>query len=72
MRGLELGDKVEHPDAMSLPLGLAIGLLKGPDGTVSEYVARNPENLKRAAVGDLVVMTVTESVAITVEEQSAD
>ena len=46
--------------------------LKGPDGTVNEYVARNPENLKRAAVGDLVVITVTESVAITVEEQSAD
>ena len=46
--------------------------LKGPDGTVSEYVARNPENLKRAAVGDLVVITVTDSVIITVEEQPAD
>lgn len=43
--------------------------LKGPDGIVSEYVARNPENLKRAAVGDLVVITVTEAMAITVEEQ---
>jgi len=46
--------------------------LKGPDGTVDEYVARNPENLKRAAVGDLVVMTVTETVAIMVEAQTAD
>ena len=46
--------------------------LKGPDGTVDEYVARNPENLKRAAVGDLVVMTVTESVAIMVEAQPAE
>ena len=46
--------------------------LKGPDGTVNEYVARNPENLKRAAVGDLVVITVTEALAITVEEQPAD
>jgi len=46
--------------------------LKGPDGTVNEYVARNPENLKRAAVGDLVVITVTDSVIITVEEQPAD
>ena len=46
--------------------------LKGPDGTVKEYVARNPENLKRAAVGDLVVITVTATVAITVEEQQAD
>lgn len=46
--------------------------LKGPDGTVNEYVARNPENLKRAAVGDLVVITVTETLAITVKEQTAD
>lgn len=46
--------------------------LKGPDGTVNEYVARNPKNLKRAAVGDLVVITVTETLAITVEKQTAD
>lgn len=46
--------------------------LKGPDGSVNEYVARNPDNLKRAAVGDLVVITVTESVAITVEAQPAE
>jgi len=46
--------------------------LKGPDGLVEEYVARNPENLKRAAVGDLVVMTLTEGVAITVEEGNRD
>jgi hypothetical protein len=46
--------------------------LKGPDGTVNEYVARNPDNLKRAAVGDLVVITVTAAVAVTVEEQPAD
>lgn len=42
--------------------------LKGPQGKVTEYTARNPDNLKRAKVGDLVVMTVTDSVAITVEE----
>lgn len=41
--------------------------LKGPDGTVKEYVARNPENLKKAAVGDLVVITFTEAMAISVE-----
>lgn len=46
--------------------------LKGPDGTVNEYVARNPENLKRSAVGDLVVFTVTEALAITVEERPAE
>ena len=46
--------------------------LKGADGMVEEYVARNPENLKRAAVGDLVVMTMTSGVAITVEEGNRD
>jgi len=46
--------------------------LKGPDGVVEEFVARNPENLKRAMVGDLVVMTVTEAVAITVEKAPAE
>lgn len=42
--------------------------LKGPDGIVEEYMARNPENLKRAAVGDLVVITNTEAWAISVEK----
>jgi hypothetical protein len=46
--------------------------LKGPDGTVTEYMARNPENLKRAEVGDLVVTTVTEAMAVTVEKQRAN
>jgi hypothetical protein len=46
--------------------------LKGPEGTINEYTARNPQNLKRAAVGDLVVMTVTEAIAVTVVEQAAE
>jgi hypothetical protein len=46
--------------------------LKGPDGVVEEYVARNPENLKRAMVGDLVVTTVTAAMAITVEKAPAE
>jgi hypothetical protein len=41
--------------------------LRGPQGEVKEFTARNPENLKRAEVGDLVVMTVTDAVAISVE-----
>ena len=41
--------------------------LKGPDGTMNEFVARNPENLKMASVGDLVVITYTEAMAISVE-----
>ena len=42
--------------------------LKGPDGMVTEYLARNPDNLKRAMVGDLVVTTVTGTLAIVVEK----
>jgi hypothetical protein len=46
--------------------------LEGPDGTVEEFAARDPENLRRAEVGDLVVTTVTEAVAISVEPGPAD
>jgi len=46
--------------------------LRGPDGEVREYRARNPENLKRAKVGDLVVTTVSNSVAVSVAEQPAE
>jgi len=46
--------------------------LKWPNGAVNEYAARNPENLKRAEVGDLVVISVTEAIALTVESQPAE
>jgi len=46
--------------------------LKGPSGEVKEYVARNPENLKKAEVGDLVVITYTEAVALSVEKTSEE
>ena len=46
--------------------------LKGPDGTVNEYVARNPDNLRRSEVGDLVIITVSEAVAISVEVGPAE
>lgn len=45
--------------------------LRFVDGTVNEYVARNPENLKRSKVGDLVVITATTAVALVVEKQEA-
>ncbi len=46
--------------------------LKGPDGTINEYLARNPENLKRSKVGDLVVITMTTAVAIVVDKPAAE
>jgi len=42
--------------------------LKGPKGNIKEYTARNPENLKKAAVGDLVIITLTKAIALTVEK----
>ena len=41
--------------------------LEMPDGSLNEYVAMNPENLKMAAVGDVVVIELTESVVAIVE-----
>jgi len=38
------------------------------DGDVEQYVARDPENLKRAEVGDLVVVTFTEALALQLQE----
>jgi hypothetical protein len=42
--------------------------LKGPEGNIQEYTARNPENLKKAAVGDLVVIQYVEAIALNVEK----
>ena len=42
--------------------------LKWPGGEIKEYEAQNPENLKKADVGDLVVTTFTEAIALTLNE----
>ena len=42
--------------------------LKWPGGEVVEYDAQNPENLKKADVGDLVVTTYTEAIALSLNE----
>jgi hypothetical protein len=46
--------------------------LRWPDGTIAEYEARVPENLKKADVGDLVVISYTEAIAVSVESASGD
>jgi hypothetical protein len=45
--------------------------LKWQDG-VEEYVARDPENLKRAEVGDMVVVTVTDALALQLQEVTTE
>ena len=39
---------------------------------IEEYTARDPENLKRAAVGDVVVVSFTEAMALQLQEIPAD
>ena len=46
--------------------------LKGPEGNIQEYTARDPENLKKAAVGDIVVITQTEAIALSVEKATSE
>lgn len=46
--------------------------LRGPTGEIREYEARNPENLRKADVGDVVVITYTETIAINVEKTNAE
>jgi hypothetical protein len=46
--------------------------LNMPGGVVEQFNARNPENLKRAAVGDLVVITTTEAIAAYLAEVPAE
>lgn len=42
--------------------------LRGPQGNIREFVAQDPENLKKAAVGDLVVITITQAMGVLVEQ----
>jgi hypothetical protein len=46
--------------------------LKGPTGAIQEYEAMDPENLKKVVIGDLVVITFTEAIAISVEKTTAE
>jgi hypothetical protein len=46
--------------------------LKWPNGEIQEYQAQDPENLKKADVGDLVVTTYTEAIALYMNEVTAE
>jgi hypothetical protein len=46
--------------------------LKGPEGNVQEFTARNPENLRKASVGDLVVFTITQALGIVVKAPAGE
>jgi len=46
--------------------------LRGPQGNIKQFAARNPENLRRAEVGDLVVISITQAAGIMVERPAED
>jgi len=63
LREFELGEKVPHPDATSLPLGLAIALLKDSSGTIDVDLpvsgdVNSPEFSVGAIVGKALVNLV--------------
>jgi ribosomal 50S subunit-recycling heat shock protein len=64
-----VGQRVNF-DATIEAIDLAKGTvtLKGPQGNSQTIKARNPANLKKVKVGDVVNITYTEAVAIKVEE----
>ncbi len=46
--------------------------LRWPDGSTEELTAQNPENLSKGEVGDMVIITRTLTVNISVEETSSE
>jgi hypothetical protein len=63
MRDLELGERVEHPDALDIPLGLAVALLKDRNGVIDLEVPvtgdlQNPQfsygSVIRTALGNII------------------
>ncbi|WP_405232590.1 DUF748 domain-containing protein [Lentisalinibacter salinarum] len=73
LREFELGEQVPHPDAMSLPLGLAIALLKDSSGTIDVDLpitgeVDDPEfsigGIVAKALGNLIVKIATSPFAL--------
>jgi hypothetical protein len=46
--------------------------LRNAEGEVSEFTARDPANLAKAAIGDAVVVTTTEAMAVEVIKATVD
>ena len=66
--GMEMTTHVITATVAAINLEANTFKLNMPSGEVREFTARDPENLKRAEVGDLVVATYTEAVAIYLAE----
>ena len=66
--GMEMTTHVITATVAEINLEANTFKLNMPGGDIREFTARDPENLRRAAVGDLVVATYTEAVAIYLAE----
>ena len=69
---MELVSTVETAVVEEINLEANTFKLRWPNGEVNEYVARDPENLKKGEVGDLVSITYTEAVALTLMESDEE
>ncbi len=68
MPGGAVGTRVTFTATIeAIDLAKGTVMLKGPQGDSQTIKARNPANLKKVKVGDLVDITYTEAVAIKVE-----
>lgn len=70
--GMEMATTLTTATVAEINLEANTFKLNMPGGEIREFEAVNPENLKKAAVGDLVVTTYTEAVAIYLAEVPAE
>ena len=70
--GMEMTTRVVTATVAEINLEANTFKLNMPGGEIREFTAVNPENLKKAAVGDLVVATYTEAIAIYLAEVPAE
>lgn len=70
--GMEVITTVETAVVEDINIEANTFKLRWPGGEIIEYVAQDPENLKKADVGDLVVTTYTAAIALSLQEIPAE
>jgi len=70
--GMEMETTVITATVEEINLEASTFKLKMPGGEIRDFEAVNPDNLRKAAVGDLVVTTYTEALAVYLAEVPAE
>lgn len=70
--GLEVLTTVETAIVEDINIEANTFKLRWPGDEIVEYVAQDPENLKKAEVGDIVVTTYTAAIAMSLQEIPAE